>query len=275
MNWESVLKIFLVFLSATVLSFSRTSLSAEGDPAKQDQSTADQTAAERSTKEKNEADDTSGLDRADQVVKDAAEQVSVTLPQTRERRKNADYFGLANYSPLDLLIPGKIGITLGYIRSADKSWEVEYLRGNISVPFVVKDLGKMTDERYSLIGRSYFGGNSFNLSYGLSYFDFSLHLGDQLLNRVTGGSYPSLDMVEIQSLGFNLAIGNRWTFARDITFGVDWVSWAQPVFVTNKKSDFLDRATNQQDKDDVDAAMKLIAYFPRLAFLKLQLGILF
>ncbi len=186
-----------------------------------------------------------------------------------------DYFALANYSPVDLLVPSKYGFTLGYANDPDKTWEFEYLRGSINVPFIIEDLGKMTDERFSVIKRSYSEGSSFNLSYGLSYFDFSLHLGDRLLNRVTSGSYPWIDLVQVQALGFNLAFGNRWLVKKNMIFGVDWISWAQPVVVTNKKSAFSDNASNQQDKDDVDKAMKLISYFPRLAFLKLQLGISF
>lgn len=197
------------------------------------------------------------------------------MVETLEAKKNSDYFALVNYSPIDLLIPSKLGLTVGYIVSEEKTWEFEYLRGSISVPFIVEDLGKMTDERYSVIARSYSAGNSFNFSYGLSYYDFSLHLGDKLLNRVTGGTYPSIDLVEIQSLGFNLGLGNRWTIDKNITLGVDWISWSQPVYVLNKKSSFLDYASNQQDKDDVDKAMKLISYLPRLAILKIQLGVSF
>lgn len=255
---------FFVWFFIGIFTFSLAAQSTEVSSEKKGQPPAQQ-----------EKTDKSVLDKAGKIAKDTTEQVSKNLAEARERREKADYFALANYSPIDLLIPSKYGITLGYIESADKTWEFEYLRGSISVPFIVEDLGKMTDERFSAIGRSYFGGNSFNFSYGLSYFDFSLHLGDKLLNRVTGGSYPSIDLVEVQSLGFNLAIGNRWSFNRNVTFGVDWISWAQPVYVTNKKSAFLDYASNQQDKDDVDKAMKLISYFPRLAFLKLQLGILF
>src|SRR5690606_30674611 len=143
-----------------------------------------------------------------------------------------------NYSPLDLLIPSKYGGTIGYTQNADTSWEFEYLKGSVSVPFLVDDLGKMTDERFSIIRRSYLGSNSFNISYGLTYFDFSMHLGNKLLDRVTGGGYPAIDLVEVQSLGLNLGIGNRWIFNKNITFGVDWISWAQPFYVMKKKSAF-------------------------------------
>lgn len=194
---------------------------------------------------------------------------------TKERRAESSYFALASYSPIDLIIPGKLGLTLGLISDNSKSWELEYLRASISVPFIVEDLGKMTDQRLSLIGRSYFGGNSFNVHYGLSYFDFAISLGDKLLNRVSAGVYPALDVIQIQSLGFNLGIGNRWIVTSNITFGIDWISWSQPVYIIKKQSVFLDYATNQADRNDVENGIKLISYFPRIALLKLQLGMTF
>lgn len=189
--------------------------------------------------------------------------------------KTPDYFLLFNYAPLDLLIPGKYGFTAGLYQSSDRSWEIEYLKGDLSIPFIVKDLGKMTDDRFSVIRRIGIGESGFNISYGFSYFGFSLHLGDRLINGVTGGTYPSLDLVEIQSLGGNLGLGNRWNLDHHITLSVDWISWSQPLFVTSRKSVFLDRATNQKDKDDVDDTMKIITYFPRLSLLKLQIGVAF
>ncbi len=220
--------------------------------------------------------------KAEELIKSAGDQVtaavddvSETLKKSKALRENSDYLVLGNYSPFDLILPSKYGATVGLINSANTTWEFEYLRASVSVPFIIEDLGQMTDERISLIRRSYLGSNSFNLSYGLTYFDFSIHLGDKLLNRVSGGSYPSIDLVEIQSLGFNFAVGNRWTFKHNITFGVDWFSWAQPVYTLKKKSPFVDYATNSDDKDDVETAVDVITYVPRFAFFKLQLGISF
>ncbi len=210
------------------------------------------------------------------AVENAADKVSQSLSDTKARRRTEDYFVLGNYSPFDLLIPSKIGASFGVIRlGGNKTWELEYLNGSVAVPFLVKDLGKMSDTRISLIGRNYFGGNSFNLSYGFSYFDFSLHLGDSLLSGLSGGAYPSIDLIQIQSLGYNVAVGNRWSLDHNIAIGVDWISWAQPVFTMSKKSEFLDHATNAEDRDKVDTAMKIITYFPRFAAFKVQLGILF
>lgn len=227
---------------------------------------------------KAQADDTKiadAIETTQEAVTEARQKISDYLGDSQKRRGNANYFALLSYSPFDLLIPSKKGLTLGLISSTDKTWEFEYLNGNVSVPFIIEDLGKMSDTRYSLIARSYFGSNSFNISYGVTYFDFSLHLGDKLLNGLTGGAYPSVDLVEIESLGLNVAVGNRWSFEKNITFGVDWISLAQPLYTLKKNSAFLDYSSNQQDKDDVSKAMDLISLFPRIVLFKVQLGILF
>lgn len=232
------------------------------------------TAEQVETTEQTDGNEKTALEKTGEIFQDTTEQATKVLNETRGRRASQDYFLLGNYSPIDLLIPSKYGVTVGLVSDADRTWEFEYLRGSISVPFIVKDLGEMSDVRLALIKRSYFGSNSFNLSYGLTYFDFSMHLGDELLNQLNG-NYPSIDLVSIEALGFNVAIGNRWTFDHNITLGIDWISWAQPVAVTNKKSAFLDSSASEKDKDDVDTALKIISYFPRFSFLKLQLGILF
>lgn len=197
------------------------------------------------------------------------------IAKSRETREKTQYFVFGSYSPFDLLIPSKIGITGGYHQSGDITWEFEYLKGSVAVPFVVKDLGSMTDEKFTLMKRTYFGGNSFNVSYGLSYFNFSLHLGDRLISRVTGGNYPSIDAVELKSLGGHFAFGNRWALKNGLSIGVDWFAWSQPLFITEKNSAFLTYATNQEDRDDVGKALNIISYFPRFAVIKFQVGYLF
>lgn len=217
------------------------------------------------------------LKDAGSAVEESLDKAQSFLGQTRERRASADYFVLVNYSPLDLIIPSKIGATVGLISSANHTFELEYLRAKASVPFVVEDLGSMTDQRISIIGRSYALRNSFNFSYGLSYFDFTTHLGSQVLNALPGATntIPSVDLIKVQAVGINLGIGNRWTFKHNITLGVDWITWSQPLVVTRKTNIFENYVTDPEDKDDVDTAMKYASYFPRLSFLKLQLGILF
>lgn len=222
------------------------------------------------------ADDTESenniVDQAANTINNLSDQANKTLSESRQIREKARFIGILNYSALDLLLPSKYGISFAMVPNASQTWELEYLRSSISVPLFLSDLGEMTDQRISLLGRSFFGNNSFNLSYGVSYFDFSLNLGDKLLSSVTGGAAPSAELVSAKALGINIGIGNRWSFANNITFGIDWISLSQPLFVTRKNSEFLNLTSSQADKDSVDTALKIISYFPRLAFLKLQLG---
>ncbi len=221
-----------------------------------------------------EAPETS--EKIEKSAEKVTEKVNEVLDKTKSRRSVVNYSVLGNYSYLDLLIPGKYGVSLSYIPSEKTTWELEYLKGSISVPFVVNDLGGMTDTRISLIKRSYSSSNSFNFSYGLSYFSFNVHLGNDLLDSLSAGVIrSSYDILEVSALGFNLALGNRWIIEKNITIGVDWLSWAQPVFVTSKKQDYIDHTTDSNDKDRAEDAMKIITYFPRLTLLKLQLGISF
>lgn len=215
------------------------------------------------------------LEKADQKIDNTVDQVKKSLDETKDRRAQSKFFILGNWAPYDLIIPSKFGATLGLVRSEQKTWELEYMRGSVSVPSIIEDLGKMTDTRISLMARSYSDRNSFNLSYGLSYFDFSMTLGDKLLNRVTGGNYPALDLVQVQSLGAHFGIGNRWVFKKNFTLGVDWISWSQPLIILKKNNTFADYATNKKDKDDVETAVNIISYFPRISALKLQLGFSF
>lgn len=179
------------------------------------------------------------------------------------------------YAPVDLILSNKLGVSAAYQPDATYSYEVEYVRGSLSVPFIIEDLGKVTDERLSLLVRSYSSRNSFNFIYGLMYSKFAIRLGDDILNRVTGGSYPSIDLLETQALGAVIGLGNRWHIRDRFTLTVDWASLYQPLYVFGEKKDFLKYATNENDKDDVETAMDIISYFPRFSFVKLELGVSF
>lgn len=101
------------------------------------------------------------------------------------KRANSKYEGLLTYSPIDLIIPSKLGFTLGYIQNASSTWQLEVLRGSLSAPLFFTDIGKMTDLRISLLRRSYFKTNSFYLSYGFSYMNFSTKLGSEYISAAT------------------------------------------------------------------------------------------
>lgn len=236
--------------------------------------------AEEQNSAAGDSQDKNVVEKASEEISKAADKIeNLVAPETsRDYRSRTVGYGLINYAPLDLIIPSKIGLTLGWTQSADQSWEFEYLRGKASVPFVIEDLGSVTDERFSVLGRSYFGSNSFNLSYGLAYNKFNMHLGSAFLSGVSGVPAASIDLVDIQSVGFNIGIGNRWTFKHNITLSVDWISWSQPVWVTKDDVPLLDDPNanmSDSDREDVDDAKKWASYLPRLSLFKIQLGMMF
>lgn len=213
-------------------------------------------------------------EKASDGIQDAAKQVGEQLGATAARRADSDAVIMATYSPLDLVLPSKIGASIGLIQGPRNTLELEYLKGSIKPP-LIEDLGEVSDTRITLMRRSYFASNSFNFSYGISYMGFTGKVGDALLSRLSGGAVPSIDLIEVNSFGTYIGFGNRWIFARGITFGVDWFGWTQPLLVTKREAKFLDYVTNQDDKDKMDTAVKILSYLPRFSALKLQLGMTF
>lgn len=206
-----------------------------------------------------------------EAFKEGKDQVVQALSHSRMIRQNSNYFVSGNFAPIDLILPSKLGLTLGTVTHADYTWELEYLKSSVSVPFFVDDIGEMTDERFSVIRRNYFGTETFNLSYGLSYNKFKVHIGSKYLAYVAT-NIPDVDLMQIDSVGFNVGIGNRWIFSNRWMIGVDWASWTQPVFTTKYNNKFNDFATDEDSKDTVDTVAKLIRWVPRITLLKLQVG---
>ena len=206
-----------------------------------------------------------------EAFQEGKNQVVQALSHSRLVRQNSNYFVTGNFAPIDLILPSKFGVTLGTVTNADYTWELEYLKSSVSVPFLVDDIGEMTDERLSLIRRNYFGTETFNLSYGLSYNKFKVHIGSKYLAYIAT-NIPDADLMEIESLGFNVGIGNRWIFSNRWMVGVDWASWSQPVFTTKYNNKYSDFATDEDSKDTVDTVAKLIRWVPRISLLKLQVG---
>lgn len=184
------------------------------------------------------------------------------------------FYALFNYSYLDLLVPGKWGGTLGAKQNLKHSWELEYLKGSISTPWIMDDIGSVTDQRTSLIRRSQIWFDSFNVGYGISYFDFNVHLGSELLDSVSG-SESSSDIVKARALGTYFSIGNRWEFGGRGIVSIDWFGWSQPWIRLEERTKFFDRAEEEDDRSTAQDALSVVYRFPRFTLLKLQLGLRF
>lgn len=189
-------------------------------------------------------------------------------------RARTNYLASINYSFLDFPVPSKYGFTAGVVTGPFQTWELEYMRGSWSAPGNFRNLGSVSDVRAGVISRTYFG-DSFHMSYGITYFDFNAVIGDELMSRISGGNVAKIDALKVQAFGLNLGIGNMWVLKYDIMLGIDWISWAQPLVISKRRSDFLDYTTNENDKRNVEDTIKVISYLPRFSLLNVHVGMLF
>ncbi|MCO5114319.1 MAG: hypothetical protein M9899_09090 [Bdellovibrionaceae bacterium] len=203
----------------------------------------------------------------------AVNYVSNVIGESKVRRANSDWLVLVNYSPIDILLPNKYGLTLGWIVDPSTTYELEYVRSDVSIFF--DEIGSLSEERISLLKRSYKSRNSLNITYGLVFFNFGVHLSDALMDGISPIYASTARELVQQSLGFHIGVSNRWTIKKNMTFTVDWVSWSQPVFELYKYERFTDHTSDHNDKDDVKKVMRFASYFPRLTFLKMQFGMSF
>ena len=178
-------------------------------------------------------------------------------------------------SPLDLVVPGKYGLS-AYKNYNEKQYEAEYLRGTLSVPKVITDIGSVTDQRLTVRIRKFSETSNFNWYWGVTYFAFDAKLGSDLLNTVAPGQPISeVDLVRHRAFGIDLGLGHRWHFKNNLALGIDWVSWSQPLTTLEKGIPFLKSSGSQSSKEKVEKAFNIVAYVPRFSILRLSAGYIF
>jgi len=178
------------------------------------------------------------------------------------------------YSYLDLLIPGKWGLGGQWAFAPGQVWELSYLKGSLSGPWIMEDIGSMSDTRIRLGKRSQRSGSSFNLGLGVAYYDFEVRLGNKLLSSISRDA-PNAELIKARSLGAYISVGNRWSLGQSGVIGIDWLVWSQPLIKLEEKSEFFNRVSDEDDEDIVERAIKKVYRFPRIVLLKLELGFRF
>lgn len=180
---------------------------------------------------------------------------------------------LGTYSLLDMWIPGKWGVSYSYHPSANGSFEIEYLRGKLS-PFIFEELGTITDQRLTLMYRSYSQRNSFNFLYGINYSSLKLQLGSEILATVTTGDPGAFDLISIKTLGLTWGMGSRWNLNRFL-ISVDWLVLNIPIIALESEAPFINATSDSSRKDDAQEILDFAKGIPTLAIAKIQLGISF
>ncbi len=220
-----------------------------------------------------------GLNQSVDYIKNKSKEAQVQIEdktnESADRRSNYNWGIYGHYAPIDLLIPSKKGVSFHWT-TADgfEQYEAQYLKGSLSVPMLITDLGKIQDERISFLKRNFKEQSNFNWYWGISYISFDATIGPDFLNwLIPGNVIPNIDLIDIRSIGIDFGVGHSWYFKTNFSLGIDWFSISQPIYVIKKEAPYLEAQTTSTDeKDKIRKAVDTISYFPRLSFLKISLG---
>lgn len=207
------------------------------------------------------------------VAQEAEEKINdlkESLNKTPQRRGEKDLSLTASYSLLDTWTLGKFGIAASF-QNPTHSWDVDFQHGSLGLNFIA-DIGSLSEDRLHVFKRSYAARNSFNWYYGFFISRFRLHLGNSVMDSVTQGSYPNVDLLEVQMLGPTLGFGNRWQRRSGVSFGIDWLQVNIPLFTIKEHSPFFKSDASSDDKDAVRDSLRYFKYFPTLSVGKLYFG---
>ncbi len=195
-----------------------------------------------------------------------------TLGASAQSRQKMKTLFTLNFSPIDMLVPGKKGVSVGMGDHDGRIYELEYLSAKFA-PLLVSDLGAINDQRISVMMRSFSGRNSFNYFCGLSYLATNLEFGSSLANKVTG-LYPYMEAFEVQSIGLQFGVGSEWIFERGYFFPIriDWIAITQPVYTLKHDAPILDYVNDQTTRNSLDTAISIAQWTPRISIVKIQAG---
>lgn len=205
---------------------------------------------------------------AEKVSNEMIEAYRNTSEAALNSRQNHSATLLLSYSPLDLIMPSKLGANVAWHSSADVLYEIDYSSSSVKVSVASVDLSKVSETRTSLLKRK-FNGGAFNWYWGVHYNSLSARVDPRVMATADAGTS---DLINVQTLGLSIGVGHRWVFKDNFSVGVDWFSWAQPLFTLKRDAVFLNATNDSNYRDDMDTALKIMGYFPRWAAFKVYLG---
>ncbi len=172
-----------------------------------------------------------------------------------------------SYSYLDTWLPGKIGLVASYGEPNKRTYELAYQSASYSFDVIVDDLGKISDTRVHLSTRAHTWENSFNFQYGVYYSSFLVKLS----NSYTDLAGVSIDVIDIKRLGVMWGVGNRWSWKKGFSFGVDYFKIYWPLLDMGSDEDYLDQASGSQ-KNDAQDVIDAVGSLPTFSLLHLEFG---
>ena len=203
---------------------------------------------------------------------DKLKEVGTALGQTQTHRAASAWSIHGNYSIFETWVMSKYGLTLGYVYSPSSVFELEYMRGSLGFSALGLDIGKIEEQRLSLLWRSYGKRNAFGLVMGLYYNKLEAYLGDELLKSVSGNSNAKIDLMELNTIGASWGLGNRWQSKRGFVWGADWFTIHVPLVTLKESTPYIDATNNSTDRDNAKSTFNTLKRIPEFAVAKIQLG---
>ena len=205
----------------------------------------------------------------------AADDENPVSAETPESQEVSGWSVGGNLQLLGTIVPGKWGGYFERVWDGESVTHLSFAQGTLSLPGILSGLAEVSDTNIVLSQRSRIGEGKTSWFYGLSYNRFSGRVGDSILGRITGSSVPSLNLIEIETVGLVVGIVTRWKWQSGLQLDLEWFSWNQPLAITKNRSDALTLVTNSSDRNSLDEATKVLTRFPIFNILKLGLGYTF
>ena len=195
--------------------------------------------------------------------------------EPEEKRTTAtnrrDSFGsvMLGYQVLNTWVPAKK--TLSYTQNFSEHWglELEYATSKFSLDIAGIDLGRVEEDRYSLLGK-YFVGNSFYFNFGAYVSKLEIFVGDKFADTFGNRINDSFIM---DIYGASFGVGNRWIFNNGISLGVDWLRFNMPIATSTKQR--VLKSLDAENSEDIKRVEKVFKNFPAFTFIGLNIGYTF
>lgn len=169
---------------------------------------------------------------------------------------------------ISMWLPSKLGANLSYNISERKTIALEYQSQNIKFPAFSLDIGGIKEAKYGAVLKSFGNSESFYMSYGLMKYDFRASLD---LSLFPTQSTPIAPLFDFGSMGFQLGLGNLFTWENGVSLGIDWLSVYFHAFNKTKNTDIFGYM-NASNRAKADKVIDLIYSTPLIEILKVQLS---
>lgn len=149
--------------------------------------------------------------------------------------------------------PIKYGINASYLRDPNWMYEIGYFTGGINFGISKINVGGFNEGLLTASARFSPWSGSFNWIFGVSHHAYHVRLGNAIVSRLTG--VGKLDVLNVQTLGLQAGLGNRWQIADNVSIGVDWFVVDIPLTTLRLDSPAFDSYSDPNDRREVEEAL--------------------